>query len=123
MREKKFGGARTLEKKSSGRRDEFRQKIVEIGAIFVIFEPLQDFLFGNDDVSCLEHEECPAWNTRNVLLGTHGTSCLEHTECPAWNTRNVLRGTHEMSCLEHKKEMSCVEHMKTDENFTWVGCV
>ena len=89
--------------------------------------------------SCLENEECPASNTRNVLLGTQGMSCLEHNECPAWNTRNVLpehkdclawntvnvlRGTHEMSYLEHREclawntgngllgtqGMSCLEH-------------
>ena len=29
-------------------------------------------------------------STGDVLLGTQGMSCLEHDECPAWNTRNCL---------------------------------
>ena len=41
--------------------------------------------------------------TGNVLLGTQEMSCLKHRRCPAWNTRDVLPGTHEMSCVEHRK--------------------
>ena len=62
-----------------------------------------DVLLGTEEMSCLEHRRCPAWNTRDVLLGTQEMSCLQHKKCPAWNTRDVLLGTHEMSCLEHKK--------------------
>ena len=81
-----------------------------------------DVLRGTQEMSCLEHKRCPAWNTRDVLLGTHEMSCVEHTRCPAWNTRDVLLGTQEMSCVEQKRcpawntrdallgtqEMSCV---------------
>ena len=54
-------------------------------------------------LSCLQHTEHPASNTRNVLCGTQGMSCFEHTECPASNTRNVLLQTQGMSCLEYKE--------------------
>ena len=60
-------------------------------------------LLGTEEMSCLEHRRCPAWNTRDVLLGTHEMSCLEHTRCPVWNTRDVLFGTQEMSCVDHRK--------------------
>ena len=52
----------------------------------------------------------PAWTTHNVLLGTQemsclaqGMSCFEHKERSASNTRNVLRGAQGMFCLEHKE--------------------
>ena len=32
------------------------------------------FLIGAQEMSCLEHRRCPAWNTRKVLLGTHRMS-------------------------------------------------
>ena len=38
---KKIRRRENLEKKSLGRRDEFRQKIVEIGAILAIFEAFE----------------------------------------------------------------------------------
>ena len=34
-----------------------------------------------------------------LASGTHEMSCLQHRECLAWNTRNVLRGTQEISYL------------------------
>ena len=60
-------------------------------------------VIGTNEMSCLQHRECPAWNIRNVLLGAQGLSCLEHKDCPAWNTRNVLRGTQGMSRVEHRE--------------------
>ena len=33
---------------------------------------------------------CGDWNTRNLLFATQGMSCFEHTQCPASNTRSVL---------------------------------
>ena len=54
---------------------------------------------GAEEMFCVEHKECPAWNTRIVLLGTHGVSCSEHTEGPP--------GAQVMSCLEHAE---CLEH-------------
>ena len=47
---------------------------------------------------CLEHTECPAWNTGNVLLGTQEMFCLEHTTCFVCNTGNLVFGAQEMSC-------------------------
>ena len=52
-RGKFFGGAKifrrreNFRKKSLGRRERFRQKIVEIGAILAIFEPFEVLLFGH----------------------------------------------------------------------------
>ena len=62
---------------------------------------LNHVLRGTHGISCSEHKEYPAWNTRNVLLGTQDMSCLEQSKCPAWSTRNVLLGTQGLSCLEH----------------------
>ena len=77
---------------------------------FIYFSGLYDIWshFSRPRMIVFEHKECPAWNTRDVLLGTHEMSCVEHTRCPAWNTRDVLLGTHEMSCLEHKRCRACV---------------
>ena len=41
------------------------------------------FVIGTKEMSCSR-------NTRNVLLRTQGISSFEHKECPASNTRNVL---------------------------------
>ena len=58
-------------------------------------------LLGTQEMSCLEHKECPASNKRNVLLRTQGMSCFDHKECSVSNTRNFLLGTHGMFCFEH----------------------
>ena len=113
-----FGDARILaarkfSKKSSGRRDRFRPKIVEIGAILAIFEPFEvgtsntrNVLHRTHGMSCFEHKECPASNTRNVLLQTQGMSCFEHKECFASNTKNVLLRTRGMSSFEHTERLA-----------------
>ena len=81
-------------------------------------------LLGTQGMCSLEHEECPASNTRNVLLGTYGMFCFEHTKCLASNKRNVLLRKHGMSCFERTEcpasntrnvllrtqGMSCLEH-------------
>ena len=54
------------------------------------------FFAGTEEMYWLEHRECPAWKTRNVLLRTHGMSRFEHTECPASNTRNVFLRTQDL---------------------------
>ena len=50
-------------KTRSGRCDRFRPKIFKIRAIPTIFEPLQAFLFGNDELSCLEMTHRPGADT------------------------------------------------------------
>ena len=69
------------------------------------------FVIGTKEMSCSQHKECPAsntrnvllrkecpdWNARNVMLRTSGMSCVEHKERPASNTRNVLLGNDQMS--------------------------
>ena len=62
-----FRRRENFQKKSSGRRDRFRQKIMKIGAILAIFEPF------------------PGWNTRNVLLGTQEMSCLGQHRSQKYN--------------------------------------
>ena len=60
-------------------------------------------MHGTRGMSCVEHKECLAWNTRNGSHGKKGMSCLEHTKCLAWNTGNVLFGSQGMSCVERKE--------------------
>ena len=109
-----FGRRENFWKKSLGRRDRFRQKIVKIGAILAIFEPLQVFLFGTQELSCLEHSTCLAWNTGNVLRGSQEMSCLERSKCLAWNTGIVC--LEQSKCLGWTQEMFCLEHR---ECFSW----
>ena len=61
------------------------------------------FVFRTQGMSCFEHKECPASNTRNVLLRTQGMFCFEHKECSASNRRNVLCRTQGMSWCDHKE--------------------
>ena len=72
----------------------------------------RNFLFATQGMSCFEHTECLALDTRNVLLRTQGMSfsntrnvllrtqtmsSFEHKECPSSNIRNVLLRTKRMS--------------------------
>ena len=111
-----------------GRRDRFRPKIVEIGAILAIFEPFEvrkfrtpffgEFGRSSQDLGESDYDSPKSWddwlnspkngmciigdwNTRNLLFATQGMSCFEHKECLASNTRNVLLRTQGMSCFEH----------------------
>ena len=61
------------------------------------------FVIGPQEMSCSQHKECPASNTRNVLLRTQAMSFLEHKECPSSNIRNVFLRTQGMSFFEHKE--------------------
>ena len=56
---KNFPTARKIRKKSSERRDRFRQKIVEIGAILAIFEPFE----------VLENSHATFWRIRPIVPG------------------------------------------------------
>ena len=107
-------------KTRSGRRDQFRTKIVQIGAILAIFESLQVFLLGNvllrtQGLSFFEHKECLSSNTRNAFLRTQGMSFFEHKDCPSSTTRNVLLRTQGLSFFEHK-ELSFFKHKDCSSN-------
>ena len=55
-----------------------------------------DVVLGTQEMSCVEHRRCPAWNIGDVLLGMLGAqelSCAEHKTCPARNMGIVLLGT------------------------------
>ena len=43
---------------------------------------------GTQEMSCVEHPERLAQDTKNALLETRGMPCTEHKECPAWKNRN-----------------------------------
>ena len=51
-----------------------------------------NLLFGAQEMLCVEHRTCFAWNTGSVLFGTQEMLSLEYT--------NVFRATKEISCLQ-----------------------
>ena len=104
-------------RKNWDRRDQFRPRIDEIGAILAIFELSEvrkfclpffgEFGRSSQDLRKSDDNSPKSWddrlnspksgmcivgdcNTRNVVFATQGASCLEQRECPASNTRNVM---------------------------------
>ena len=91
-----FGGAKILKKLDRVVAIDFVKKSSKSELASRFLSRLK-FAFRTQEMSCFEHKECPASNTRNVLLRIHGMSCFEHKECPASRTRNVLLGNDQMS--------------------------
>ncbi len=121
-REKLFGGAEifrrreNFRKKSLGRRERFRPRIVKIGAILAIFEPFKvqkfcmpffgEFSRSSQDLRESDYDSIKSWDDRlnspKSGMWILGGGDRNHRRCPAWNTGDVLRGTQEMSCVEHR---------------------
>ena len=137
-RERVFGGAnifqrrKNFRKKSLGRRERFRPRIVKIGAILAIFEPFEvqkfcmpffgEFSRSSQDLRESDYDAIKSWDDRpnspksgmwilggfdrtigDVLLGTQEMSCWEHRRCLAWSTGDALLQTQEMSRLEYRR--------------------
>ena len=71
-----FSVARKFRKKSLGRRDRFRQKIVKIGVILAIFQPFEDF--ERHDAS----SEVPIWRSCEFLSVSMTFVSKNYPRCP-----------------------------------------
>ena len=127
---KNISARQFFSKTKSGRRDRFRPKIVQIGAILAIFELFKvrkfrmpffdEFGRSSQDLGESDYDSPKSWddwlnspksgmciigdwNTRKLVLATQGMSCFEHKDCLVSNTRNVLFGTQGMPCFKHKE--------------------